>query len=146
ISAVEGMAFSGAVATFTDPAGPEAVADYTATIDWGNGSSPGTITVSGNTFTVTGSHTYAEEGSYTINVMLTHDSGAATTVMDTTTVSDPAVVATGGFMVTAVEGAGSAPQTVATFTDPGGAEPNASDPIGTVNDHYGAAIDWGDGT
>src|SRR4029077_11127170 len=34
-------------------------------------------------------------------------------------------------------------QTVATFTDPGGAEPHAFDPSGT---HYTTTINWGDGT
>ena len=30
---------------------------------------------------------------------------------------------------------------------PGGAEPNASDPAGTINTHYQVtSIDWGDGT
>ena len=34
---------------------------------------------------------------------------------------------------------------VATFTDPGGLEPNAFDPTGTLADHYSATINWGDG-
>ncbi|MCY2987413.1 MAG: PKD domain-containing protein [Planctomycetota bacterium] len=59
------------------------------------------------------------------------------TVIASATVSDPPVVATGGFTVTAVEGALSTSQTVATFRDPAGAEPL---------DDYAATIDWGDGT
>jgi Ca2+-binding RTX toxin-like protein len=47
------------------------------------------------------------------------------------------VIATGGFQFVAVEGDPSAVQTVATFTDPGGAE---------GLDDYSAVIDWGDGT
>jgi hypothetical protein len=48
------------VATFKDPGGPEAVGDYIATIDWGDGSTTtGAISLSGTLYTVTGSHTYA---------------------------------------------------------------------------------------
>src|SRR5262249_47432693 len=65
-SAVEGVASgSQVVATFTDPGGAEAVGDYSATINWGDGSAPttGSISLSGSTFSVSGSHAYAEEGS-----------------------------------------------------------------------------------
>src|SRR5260370_41079544 len=64
------------IATFTDPAGAEVVGDYTATINWGDGSTDtGTVVNSGgNTFRVDApDHTYAEEGSYTVNVTLKHD-------------------------------------------------------------------------
>src|SRR5205085_2628585 len=134
-------------ATFTDPGGAEAVVDYSAGINWGDGTaaSTGVITVSGSTFTVKGSHTYAEESAadhagsnpYTITATLSHESAPTATAMSTATVSDPAVLATGGFTVTAVEGADSGSQVVATFTDPGGAE--------AVSD-YSASINWGDGT
>ncbi len=58
--------FSGTVATFVDPAGSEPIGDYTATIAWGgagSGSTTGTIVSDGSgNFHVTGSFTYAEEG------------------------------------------------------------------------------------
>jgi hypothetical protein len=68
-SATEGTNFSGAVATFTvsslipidyDPS------DFTASINWGDGTPPTVATVSGfgDNFTVSGAHTYAEAGSY----------------------------------------------------------------------------------
>src|SRR5207248_1054028 len=120
------------VATFTDPGGVESTSDYSASINWGDGSaaSTGVITVSGGVFTVKGSHTYAEESAadhpgsnpYQITVTISHEGAPTATASSTATVSDPAVVATGGFSVTATEGAASASQTVATFTDPGGAE------------------------
>ena len=47
------------------------------------------------------------------------------------------MIATGGFSFNAVENQPSATQTVATFTDPGGAEAHAD---------YSASINWGDGT
>ncbi len=147
VTAVEGQAFSGKpVATFTDPGGAEGVGDYSATIDWGDGTtSTGTITPGGGTFTVSGDHTYAEESAadhpgsnpYDITVTISHEAAPTTTVHTSAVVSDPAVVATGGFSFTAVEGTPSATQTVATFTDPGGAEPLVD---------YSAVIDWGDGT
>ena len=51
------------VATFTDPAGAESPLEYAATIFWGDGSSSaGVVTnTGGNTFSVSGSHTYGEE-------------------------------------------------------------------------------------
>ena len=68
----------------------------------------------------------------------------ATTLTSTVTVSDPAVLAT-SVSVSAKESiAFAAP--VATFTDPGGAEPNASDPTPGVASHYAASVDFGDGT
>ncbi len=142
VTAVEG-ADSGVqtVATFTDPAGAEALTDYSATIDWGDGTTADAGTISydatSHTFTVQGSHTYAEEGGATITVTLTHDAAPDATVTSQASVSDAAVAATGGFSVAAVEGSDSGLQTVATFTDPAGPEALAD---------YAATIDWGDGT
>src|SRR5262249_55641187 len=96
-----------------------------------------------STYTVTGAHLYGEEGPYTITVTIHHEMAPDAVATSTASVSDPAVTRTGGFAFSAVEGALSATQTVATFTDPGGAEPNASDPTGT---HYTADIAWGDGS
>ena len=93
----------------------------------------------------TESHAYAEEGHYTVTTVITDTDadhvGAAVTPSTTTAVSsalvsDPAVIATGGFTVNAGIQLDSGLQTVATFTDPGGAE----DP----NVNYTATINWGD--
>jgi uncharacterized repeat protein (TIGR01451 family) len=47
------------VATFTHANGVEPTGAFAATINWGDGTtSPGTITLSGSTYAVTGSHTY----------------------------------------------------------------------------------------
>ena len=126
------------LATFTDPGGPEAVSDYTATVDWGDGSapSPGTISGSGSTFAVSGAHRYAEEGVYTITVAIVHDGIPSIPVTIGAHVFDPAVIASGE-TIAGVEGVTTSPQVVATFTDPGGAE-NLSD--------YTALINWGDGS
>ena len=85
-SAVTGVAFSNVpVATFTDPGGAELIsgnpnpASYSAMVDWGDSKSPtvGTITydATSETFTVLGSHTYANstDSPYTITVSITHE-------------------------------------------------------------------------
>src|SRR5262249_23193052 len=58
-------------------------------------------------------------------------------------VADPAVIAT-ALNFSAGVNVPFTSQAVATFTDPGGAEPNPSDPTGTIANHYSATIDWGD--
>ena len=76
------LVFSASTETFTD-ADPNAIAtDYTATIDWGDGSpvSGGTITGGpGNgPYTVSGTHTYATTGVYTITTTAVDHPSAAT--------------------------------------------------------------------
>ena len=141
-NAVEGASFTVVVATFTDPGGPEELSDYSATIDWGDGT-PLDTGVIGAGFTVTGTHTYAEESApehlstnrYQVKVTISHESSTDTVVTAKAKVSDPSVLAT-AVNFNAVEGA-LFTQIVATFTDPGGPE-ELSD--------YSATIDWGDGT
>ena len=137
VQAVEGaMSDSQVVATFTDPAGAEDPANYSATIDWGDGSqSAGTISFSDGVFSVRGSHRYTEEGGSGISVTIHHESAADAIAQSSASISDPGINAQGGLTVVAAEGANFDAQTVATFTDPGGAE----DPT-----HYTATIDWGD--
>jgi hypothetical protein len=108
------------VATFTDPGGAEATGSYAATIDWGDGhTSGGTISLRGTVFTVSGNHTYAEQGSYPITVALKHENLASVMVTgDTATVTAPALAGTGVSPISATTGADTGPATVATFTDP----------------------------
>jgi hypothetical protein len=63
------------VATFTDPGGPEALGDYAATINWGDGNnSAGTVSgPNAGVFTVQGSHTYFIARQYTLTITLKHD-------------------------------------------------------------------------
>src|SRR5207302_1013615 len=88
---------SSGIATFTDPAGPEAVGDYKATINWGDTTtSTGTVvSTGGNNFRVDApGHTYAEEGTYTVTVTLKHDALAAvTTPGQSITVADQQLTA-----------------------------------------------------
>jgi len=137
------FSFSDVVATFIDPAGAEDSSNYSARIDWGDGnpSSRGTIVpVDGGKFSVTGLHQYLEEGTYHANVTITHELADSAAVVTDIPVDDAAVNAVGGYHFVGVEGHPrlfANPQIVASFTDPGGAEPLAD---------YRAVIVWGDGS
>src|SRR6185437_3915155 len=121
--------------TDADPAGD--VGDYTAMIDWGDGSSDAcTIASAGSGgFQVTGTHTYAEEGTNPITVSITDAGGSTATANSTANVTDGALSAS-GVTLAATEGQAFT-QVVAGFTD--------ADPAGDVGD-YTVMIDWGDGS
>ncbi len=126
------------VATFSDSNGGDTPASFTATINWGDGtSSAGTVSGGGGTFTVSGGHTYADEGNDQASVTLTHTSDSATS-----TVSGGVAVAENDVLnVHATSFSAKAQQAfngaVATFTDTDNAN---------VAGDFIAVIDWGDGT
>ncbi len=137
VIAVEGAAFSGTVASFTD-ADPNGIAsDYSATINWGDQtSSSGTITANGSSgFAVIASHVYAEEGGYTVTAIVSDAGGASATTTSSTSVADAAIALTGTRLNAHRRSTFTA--TVATLND--------SDPAGATSDYTGQ-IDWGDGT
>ena len=156
ITPTEGQAFTGTLATFTDSDPNGVLGEYAANINWGDGqSSVGVITQpggAGHAFVVTGTHTFAEEGSFSssntppnpVSVTIIDTDGhnppagtrATATVTDTAIVGDAALTSlplTTPF--TATEGS-SGTGVVATFGD---ANPNAP-----VTDFSGT-INWGDG-
>jgi hypothetical protein len=155
------------VAFFTDPGDPRGrPADYTASIDWGDGTpvTTGIVVVqkaqlvkahSGNPvhisagFAVQGSHTYAEEGDFTIHVTVTPTGGAGSIIINTAQVADAPLLPLGlnrtrpqltkqtsDPSLSATEGAAMPQTQLVAFVD--------TDPAGVVDD-YSAAIDWGDG-
>jgi Kelch motif len=137
LSAAEGAAFSGvAVATFSDADQNTAPSTYAATINWGDAStSAGTVTGNrGSGFTVTGGHTYAEEGSFTITVQISDLDGNSVSASSSATVTDASLRATGLHLRQVNDGVSGV---VANFTD--------ADPAGLASD-YTATISWGDGT
>jgi hypothetical protein len=137
VSATEGVAFNGPVATFTDPDATATAGEYTATITWGDASSsPGTVSLSGGVFTVSGSHTYAEEGTDTVSVTITDADNPANTASPTSTaiVSDAALSAS--CLVPATSST--------TFNGPTASFTDQSS-TGTLTD-FSATIDWGDGS
>ena len=103
------------------------------TINWGDGTtSPGTVTwIAYNQYTVSGSHTYTEEGSYPVIANVVNSGGATLTsqVSQTVLVSDPAVVAAGVSPISASYGSSLGSQALATFTDPAGARSQRRHPL-----------------
>jgi hypothetical protein len=89
LSTTAGTQFSGEVATFTD-ANPYGIAsDYTATVNWGDGTiTTGTIaSAAGGGFTVMGSHTYAGGGAYTLSIAIDDVGGSVATAASTAAVA-----------------------------------------------------------
>ncbi len=137
---VEGVTAATLSATFTDANTGAPASDFSGTIDWGDGTATQSFASSavsggGGSYTVGGSHTYAEDGSYTPTVTINDDGGSTATDGGTTTVADAALTATGK-NVSATEGSSTGTVTVATFTD---ANPNAP------TTDFTATINWGDG-
>jgi hypothetical protein len=128
------------VASFTDPNTADTASAFTATIDWGDGTTtPGTVVGSNGSFTVQGGHTYTDEDSVlvTVNVLRPADNSQLT-IQDGLSVSDadnltghsaPTIVANPNQALTNV--------TVATFTDTY---------TGNTPSDFITSIDWGDGT
>jgi hypothetical protein len=76
------------LATFTDTYTGNTASDFGAIINWGDGqSSNGTVSGSNGNFTVTGSHTYAAAGNYTIGVAISDDGAGTATAMARDTVT-----------------------------------------------------------
>jgi hypothetical protein len=135
---IAGTLYSVTVAGFTDSNPQTVPAQFTATINWGDGtaSSTGTIAASGGGYSVTGSHTYNVANTYPVTVTIKDALTGITVIANSTAVVAPVPITiqprnfsvTGG---TAFSG------TIATFTD--------GDPR-TNPGFYTASINWGDGT
>ena len=136
----EGQRFSGAVSAFTDANAAATAADFTAQIDWGDGSpiSLGSFVVAaGGAVTVNGTHIYKQDGAYTIRVVTTDDGGSVVTTTTSTVVGDPNLTGAVARPVKAVEGQDTGLVYLASFLDP--------DPNATVRD-WNAVVHWGDGS
>jgi beta propeller repeat protein len=134
--ATEGVTFTGTVATFTDPDPASSAAQYSATIDWGDTTptTSGTISGTGGPFTVSGTHTYAEQGTYTVTVVITDiDTPSNTaTAHSTARVSDARLSSTCATMSVSTQ----------TYTGPTAIFTDQSS-TGTLSD-LSASISWGD--
>jgi N-acetylneuraminic acid mutarotase len=73
----QGAPFSGAVVAFQSSNTLEQAADFTAVIHWGDGTpdSSGTVRGAAGLFTVRGSHTFAQAGTYRVLVDITDPAG-----------------------------------------------------------------------
>ena len=137
-SATEDTSFTGPVAAFDAAASGAVAANFTATIDWGDGTtSAGTVTATGNGgFLVLGNHTYTEEGTEKVTVTAGDNHGNTATSTAQVQVADAPLVAA-GIDVPIQQSLTLSNLQIASVTDTGGAEAAGS---------YTAAIDWGDGS
>jgi hypothetical protein len=127
------------LATFTDPGGAEPLADYSASIDWGDGhTSAGSIAFLSGVFTVSGSHTYTSASTYSPQITISHEASTPQVVTDTNrvVVVTPSEIHAAGTTLTGNEGR-LATGSVATFT-----VSNTSLPASA----FSALISWGDGS
>jgi len=137
ITSVEATPFTGVVGDFASADALAPLADFTASINWGDGHvTTGTIAaLGGGKFSVSGANTYARFGNYTVAVAVTDIYGSTGTINSPAVITDAPITSTpktfsgvAGVVLSA---------TVATFVD---ADPNA--PISS----YNVTINWGDGS
>ncbi|MGH7138219.1 MAG: DUF4214 domain-containing protein, partial [Pirellulales bacterium] len=141
ITATEGVAIGAVqVAEFSDPI-CNLPSDYSADIRWGDGTtSAGSISFNSSTgvYSITGNHTYTEEGDDLVDVVIHRQGSPDTTETSSASVVEQPIVATAETLAgTAGVALGSGGQAlVASFSQ---------DQIGK-NENFQATIDWGDGT
>ena len=143
----EGTAWNGPVTTFTAPGSISPASEFTALINWGDGtSSAGTVTGASGSYAVSGSHTFAEEGTAHPTVTVTdpplqqYTAGnvASVTSGPGTVVVADAPLTPGPAVVIGVQQTNVSFTTSATFTDGNAAAP--------LSDFANTTIGWGDGT
>ncbi|HLJ95789.1 MAG TPA: hypothetical protein VKU02_21615, partial [Gemmataceae bacterium] len=119
----EGTATSFNLGSFSDTA--SGANSWRVDINWGDNTAHTTFTT--NTQGTLGSrlHSYGEEGTYPVTVTITDNLNQTGSTTFNASVADPAVSASATNFTVASNTAFT--HAVATFTDPGGAEPNASD-------------------
>ena len=136
VGGARGSTFVGAVASFRDADVGGTATDYTATINWGDGTiGSGSIQAIGSNFQVVASHKFATEGTLPLSVVIKDAGGAAVTLVGSSVVRDAPLSITG--VPFSTQQASSFGGTIATFTD--------GDPLATTAD-YAARVVWGDGT
>ena len=145
---------------FSDPGfdnplnvGGEVSEKFTYSINWGDGtpasSGPATIDVPGAPGTTTqgsfnGSHTYADNGVYTVTVTLADDDGGVAVQTFEVTVNNVAPTLTVAPNQVTTEGAILSITNIGQITDPGFDNPlNIG---GETSEKFTYAINWGDGT
>lgn len=89
--------FTTPVATFTDSNTSAPSGTFSAMINWGDATAPtlGNVTGSGGSFSVSGNHTYAAHGSYTVTVSIASTGGGSASVSDSVDVADAVTTCTG---------------------------------------------------
>ena len=138
IKGVEGSSTgTAAIATFTDADPYASASDFTATIDWGDGTTTaGSVVAHNGTFEVDGAHTYKDEGKYSVGVSIKDVGGSTASAKSTATIADADVLAGKGLSLQAHVGQNLKDVVVATFNDTY---------TGNVASDFTATINWGDG-
>lgn len=135
--ATEGTLFVGTVAMFSDPDPNSTAAEYTASIHWGDSTtSSGTISGMSGSFTVSGTHTYVEEGTYKVTVTITDVDNPKNNAQALST----AIVGDGKLSSRCA----TPPVSTQTYSGPTAVFTDQSS-TGTLSD-FSATIDWGDST
>jgi cyclophilin family peptidyl-prolyl cis-trans isomerase len=128
------------VGTYVDSDPRGSIADFTASVNWGDGT-PLTNGIVGRDLTtpgrahyqVTASHTYPYEGTFSVLVEFTGNKGAKARLRSTAIVSSAPITAVG--TVFKVTSATATNRVVATFSDAAPGQPS----------DYSAQVSWGDG-
>jgi cyanophycinase-like exopeptidase len=132
-----GLATSLTVARFTDANPAATITDYSASIDWGDGTTTtGTVAPVSGGYNVSGTHTYAGDGNNTATVTVSDDGGNSLTSTRAVAVVRPAVAATEGAVEGSTAGALTSAE-LAVFTEPDPAD---------ASSEFSATVDWGDGS
>lgn len=140
----EGSSATVTTATFTDPGSPDPASSFTASIDWGDGTTTaGTVNGTAGSYFVTGNHAYADEGTFTVTTTFFENSDPNFTISinGSATITEADVLGNGSISLSAgavVEGAALTNVQVAKFDDTGYPTNVAAD--------FTASINWGDGT
>jgi hypothetical protein len=139
VTSVEGNAFSGMVGAFTDTNPNQPASNFTANINWGDGTtSTGTIVGGNGSFNISGNHTYADESSFSTTVSVQDTDGEAASGSASANVSDAALsLISHASSFSFVAGVPLANLILGKFGD--------ANPFGTAGD-FEATIDWGDGS
>lgn len=126
------------LAGFGDPNPTDAEASFTATVDWGDGTSGAAIVLGppGGPFSVNGEHTYSRAGTYPLVLHVVEVDGAEITLPGNAIVAPASLTADATFS-SDVESGQSFSGPVARFRD--------GNPLSSSSD-YTAVIDWGDGS
>jgi choice-of-anchor C domain-containing protein len=133
-----GVDFTAPVATFTDSYPGAPTTDFAATILWGDGgTSSGTISQSGSTYTVNGTYSYAAHSTYTVEVDISSIAGSMASTSEQVTVADAVTDCTGDGCSGTVNDPNETVQvdttsttgTILTTVDPGDTAPDCGDPF-----------------
>ena len=139
-SGIEGATINTVVASFTSGNPRAVVSDFTAQINWGDGTpvvtTDYTISNRGTRFDISASHTYHEFGTYPVTVTILSAGGTSAVANSTATMNDAPLTASPADFSTTIGVPFSG--VVATIGD--------DNPFGVASDYTATLINWGDGT